>query len=292
MKLSLHRSWLILGAALAIGGLAAFGVNRYIVRQVQEVEARGKAVKTVRIVVPKEDLQKGSALEAPLVAVREVPQEWAQSNAVTPDQFARVEHQKLAYGVRRGEMILWSMLEGQRAPTFSSRLAKGRRAITVPVDEVNSISGMLEPGDRIDLMTSIRRDNQTYMFPLLQNVTILATGSRAIPEGDAKDGRRTYATITLETSPEDAQRVLAAREVGKLAALLRSPGDNASASGARRDAMALLGIGGLPRQGESDAVPVLYGGRNSAGHELNPGRLPAAVPVAPVAPVASAKPSP
>jgi pilus assembly protein CpaB len=263
MKLSINRSWLILGIALGLGGLAAFGVNRYITRQVQDIEARGKSHTTVRVLVPKQDLPKGAVLTAKVVAARDIPAEWAHSNALTPDQFERVENKKLAYRAARGEMLLWSLLEEQRAPSFSSRLPAGHRAITVPVDEVNSISGMLEPGDRIDLMASVKKDSRVFMFPLLQNVTVLATGSRVVVEADGKEGRRTFTTITLDASPDEAQRVLAAREVGKLAALLRAPGDTATKGGPRRDAMALLGIANEHSM-EPGGVPVLYGGHGSA----------------------------
>lgn len=261
MKFSVNRSWVILVVALTLGAMAAYGVNRYIKRQVEDIEARDKGKRTVRVLVPSEDLVKGTPLTTKIVAVREIPAAWSHSNAVTPEQFDRVENQKLAYPAVRGEMILWSMLEGERTPSFSSRLAVGRRAITVPVDEVNSISGMVEPGDRIDLMVSVRRDNKAYMFPLLQNVPILATGSQAVPESAGKDGKRTFTTITLEASPGEAQRVLAAREVGKLAAVLRAPGDSTTNSSARRDAMALLGIGDASRVTPDSAVPVLYGGQ-------------------------------
>lgn len=284
MKFAINRSWLILGTALVIGGLAAFGVNRYIQRQVEDIEARAKATKTVRVVVPKEDLPKGAVIEAGMVAMREVPAEWAHSNAISPDQFDRIEKQTLAYPAARGEMLLWSQLEGQRAPTFSSRLPTGRRAITVPVDEVNSISGMVEPGDRIDLVVTARRDSKVFMFPLLQNVLVLATGTHAATDGSDKEGKqRTFTTITLEASPEDAQKVLAAREVGKLAALLRAPGDAVRTSSERRDAMAMLGIG--PDTRLDSTVPVLYGGGNAASlSAAAPLRAPAAPAAAPAAP--------
>jgi pilus assembly protein CpaB len=269
MRLALHRQGLILAFALAMGGLAAFGVQRYIQRHVDDIEARNKPQRGVRVLVPKQDLPRGTPLTPQVVAVREVPAEWAHSNAVTPEQFDRVENQRLAYPAAGGEMILWSLLEGHRAPSFSSRLAPGRRAITVPVDEVNSISGMLEPGDRIDLVASVRRDNRAFMFALLQNVAVLATGAKAVPDGEAKDGRRNYTTITLEASPEEAQRVLAARELGKLAAVLRAPGDSATPVALRRDAMALLGLAEQPHVVVDSAVPVLYGNRaaTNAGRE-------------------------
>ena len=263
MKLAINRSWLILILALGLGVLAAFGVNRYITRQVEDIESRGRATKTVKVLVPKADLIKGTVLTSKLVAVREVPAEWAHSNAMVPAQFERIENQKLAYSANAGEMLLWSMLEGQRAPSFSSRLPAGRRAITVPVDDVNSISGMLEPGDRIDLMASVKKDARTMMFPLLQNVVVLATGTRAAMEGEAKEGgKRTYTTITLDASPAEAQQVLAAREVGKLAALLRAPGDNVAGTNTRKDAMSLLGFSDKLVATETGSVPVLYGGQS------------------------------
>lgn len=259
MKAALSRSTLILAIALVMGGLAAFAIHRYIERRVEDVEARGKPARTLRILVPKEDLAKGAALSTKVVAVREIPFEWAHSNAITPEQFERVENQKLAYPALRGESLLWSLLEGQRAPSFSSRLIAGRRAITVPVDDVNSISGMIEPGDRIDLMASVRKDSRAFLFPVLQNVAVLATGARSVVDSDT--GRRSYTTLTLEASPDDAQRVLAAREVGKLAPVLRAPGDAATRSAAQREALALLGLADAARWPGDSAVPVLYGNR-------------------------------
>jgi pilus assembly protein CpaB len=274
MKFSVNRSALILFVALAMGGAAAFGVNRYIQRQVQDIEERGKLHKTVKVIVPRSDMPKGAVIAPDTVAVREIPEEWVHSNAITPDQFDRVAHQKLAYPALRGETILWSLLEGQRAPSFSSRLASGHRAITVPVDEVNSISGMIEPGDRIDLMAWVRKDNKTFMFPLLQNALILATGSRTVVDADDKGGRRTYTTITLDATPGEAQRVLAARELGKIAALLRAPGDVAKNSDAQMDANTLLGLNEeRPLTGLAH-VPVLYGGHGTSGAQA-PLRPPA-----------------
>jgi pilus assembly protein CpaB len=257
----LGRSTLILGLALAMGALAAVAIHRTLERTVQDIEARGKT-KTLRVLVPKQDLAKGTALTTQVVAVREMPAEWVHSNAITPEQFDRIEHQKLAYPAARGEALLWSLLEGQRAPSFSSRLMAGRRAITVPVDEVNSISGMIEPGDRIDLLAAVRKDNRAFLFALLQDVVVLATGARAAIDGDGKDGRRSFTTITLEASGDDVQRVLAAREIGKLAAVLRAPGDRATRTTARRDAMALLGLPDAVPLPEDSAVPVLYGNRS------------------------------
>jgi pilus assembly protein CpaB len=255
------RNMVILALALAMGALAALAVHRYIERREQDLEALSKPARTLRVLVPKEDLARGTPLTATVVAVRDVPAEWSHSNAITPDQFDRIEHLRLTHPAVRGEALLWSQIEGQRAPSFSSRLPAGRRAITVPVDEMNSIAGMIEPGDRIDLLASVKKDQRSILFPLLQDVPVLATGARAAMDADGKESRRTYTTITLEAGADDAQRVLAARDVGRLAAVLRAPGDRARQPAARHDAMALLGLTDPAPSSRGPRVPVLYGNR-------------------------------
>ena len=128
-------------------------------------------------------------------------------------------------------------------PTFSARVGAGRRAVTVPVDEISSISGLVEPGDRIDIMVTLRRDNRQLAFVLMQSVPVLATGTKVEQGSDGRDGsRRTFTTITLDVNAEQARQVIAAREIGKITALLRAPGDRGAVSASRDDAAALLGL--------------------------------------------------
>lgn len=264
VKLKIQRSWLVFAVAGMLGIGAALLAMRYLDQRVAEIEAHGKQALR-KVVVAKQDLQKGAALTPETVAVREVPAEWAHSGAITPAQFDRAANAVLAYPAMKGEPILWAQLEGEKAPSFSARLTQGRRAITVPVDEVSSLSGMLQPGDLIDIVVNVRKDNRNITFALLQRVTVLAAGNRVTP-GPEADGTRTrsFTTVTLETTPEDAQRIIAAREVGKITALLRAPDDLSEISRSKRDAFALLGLSDQAIE-TNGGVPVIYGG---AGHKL------------------------
>lgn len=263
MAFRINKNWIVLVTALAVGGLAAFGAKNYLSQQVAELEEREKNKVMVEVVVAKVNLVKGARLSTENMATRAVPKEWAHSGAVTPDQFDRANGSVLAYSAAAGEALIWSQLEGQRTPTFSARLTAGRRAVTVPVDEISSLSGMVEPGDLIDIVVSVNKDKQHFTFTLLQSVTVLATGTKASQQEKNADGRaRTFSTITLDTSPEDAKRVIAAREVGRVTALLRAPQDTSAVSGQRTDAQALLGLGSeVPVVVGVSAVPVIYGGK-------------------------------
>ncbi len=260
MAYKINKNWIVLIAALGVGALAAIGAKNYLSNQMAEIEAREKNKAMVQLVVAKADMEKGSVISPENVAVRKVPKEWAHSGAITPEQFGRAEGSVLAYPASAGEPVIWSQLEGQRMPTFSARLAQGRRAVTVPVDEISSLSGMVEPGDLIDMVVSVKKDNRNFTFTLLQSVTVLATGTKASQDDNDPDGRgRQFTTITLDTTPEDAKRVIAAREVGRVTALLRAPNDASGVSRDRSDALALLGLsGGTSSTGSS--VPVIYGG--------------------------------
>lgn len=289
MTYRLNKNWVVLLTALLVGGLAAYGAKNYLALQMAEIEARERNKATVQVVVAKTGLPRGSVISSETVAVRAVPKEWAHSGSITPDQFSRAEGSALAHPAGPGEPILWAQLVGQRAPTFSARLSNGQRAVTVPVDEISSLSGMVEPGDRIDVVVSARHGKRSYTFTLLQNVPVLATGTRVSHEERDPEGRaRSFSTITLDATPEDAKRIIAARELGRVTALLRAPGDLADISVQRTEAHSLLGFPADAANGIS-TVPVIYGGgpitvgqyMNSRDERTNAGADPPAVRTTP-----------
>lgn len=275
MKLSLSRlaavrpdkTWLTLGAALLIGLVTAFVARDYLRRQIAALEA-GAARKSTALLVAKNDLAAGDVLSVDSVAVRQIPRDYAHSNAITPDDFERIEGQSVERALKSGDTLLWSLMQTRKAPTFSSRIEVGRRAITVQVDEINSISGLLEPGDAIDLMLTLEHNGKKTTFALLQNVAVMATGQRVAD--DPKSGeRRQYSTVTLDTTREQAQSLIIAREAGKITALLRNPKDSQVLAGDSAAMAALLGQAGDVHNLTDAAgaagrtVPVLYGGRQT-----------------------------
>lgn len=286
----INKTWVVLGAALAIGLLAAVATRSFLSSRVAEIEARN-VHQTLSVVVAKADLAQNTILSSDNAAVRKIPVEYAHSGAVLPGDFERIAGNAIAFPVKAGEMIMWSQMAGKRVPTFSARLAAGRRAITVVVDEINSISGMLEPGDLIDLMLTIEQNGRKVVLPLLQSMQVMATGQRSVD--DAKNGEAAqFATVTLDTTPAQARNLIIARESGKLTALLRNPADKAAPGQQDYDLSLLFDArpDSLPLP-QRRGIPVLYGG---SGMPAPPDALrlqghrsgtdpPVAMPPAPVA---------
>lgn len=265
------RTFWVLLIALVTGVAAALLARQYLTAQVEHIESRSR-VPTVTLLVAKSDLPVGARLTNQTVAVRPVPQDHAHSAAIRPEQFDRIDGQPLQHPLKAGDAVLWSSLETPKPATFSARVAPGRRAITIPVDDINAMAGMLEPGDAIDLLLALDLHGRKHTITLLNAVPVLATGQKATeavapgtPGHQAE--RRLYTTVTLDTTPQQARNLVLARELGRLTALLRRPHDAPTGHPAPLDLAAWLAeqTPAAPKpMASTNEVPVLYGGRGPA----------------------------
>lgn len=223
----LNRNWLMLGGAIALGIVATFLSHKLLQDHMKEIDARARAAnKAIQVVVPKQDLPRGAQIQPGMFATRDIPAKFVHASFIDPSHFGQYVGERLGAPLKAGEALLQVHLESNTA-VFSSTLANGNRALTTEVDEVNSISGLLRPSDRIDLMATARgtgKDQAETTFPLLSNVEVLATG-QLTRKAEGTNQARMYTTITLSVSPEDAERIVVAKNSGKLTAILRNPDD-------------------------------------------------------------------
>jgi pilus assembly protein CpaB len=251
---SRHRNAVLFGCALAFGILAAVGTRGYISQQLALEKDRLKPKQRMtQVVVAKRDLGRGDVASADTMATRQVPVDYLSATAITPERFEQYAGARLTTAMRAGEPLLSGALEGVDVSTFSAKVRDGIRAVTVTVDEVNSISGMLQPGDRIDLLLSIRMPGvaaagplaQEVTRPLMQDLRVLATGRRVRP-GQDESAAPGFTAITVEVDPNQAQKLVVAQRIGKLTAMLRNPRDRGRVESRSMDIYGLLGITPAP----------------------------------------------
>lgn len=254
------RSITILAFAGAAGLAAAWAARQHIQGHVERLEAQARTPLVARVVAAY-DLPAGTRLENEHLASREFPASLVPSASVEPGQHTHLVGMMLRTALRAGDLVL--PVHGRRTETatFSSQLGEGRRAITMPVDAISSVSGLLQPGDLIDLYVSFDYQRRRITAPLLQGVLVLATGSQTLASADSASVPTTgFSTVTLDTSPEDAVKLVAARQSGTLTAVLRHPGDdNPTRKAVRGDLASLLGVANPPAQRSTTRAPVLYG---------------------------------
>jgi pilus assembly protein CpaB len=229
VSLGSNKNWVMLGAAIVVGVGAMYAANAYIGYRISSFEeAQKRGMELVKVVVAREDIPRGARVGAEGFALREIPRAYVHKDAVMPESFGNAEGQRMNFPLDRGKALLWAHLESGQTPTFSGKLAPGKRAITFPVNDVNSISGMLQPGDRIDLVVSLNQKGSNVTFPLLQDVKVLATGTQVSTIDDPATNlptQRRFTTVTLQVDPGDANRIILAQDAGKLTAVLRNPDD-------------------------------------------------------------------
>lgn len=222
---------LMVTGALGAGSAAAYLANGYIDRTVRQRRAEIDAqYAPAKVVVANADLRPGTLLSGETVAVREVPRAFLHSDAIPADAWSGVAGRVLSHAIRSGEPVLLSHLAQDAAAGFSSQLDAGMRALTFPVDDESSISGMLAPGDRIDIFFTTTSNNESVTLPLLTNVPVIATGVRTRTNAGYLEARRdaaSYSTVTVSVSPEDAGRIAHAQDAGKITVTLRQPQDDA-----------------------------------------------------------------
>jgi pilus assembly protein CpaB len=276
------RSLITLALALCAGLTAALSTRQYLQSRVRQIEDQARTP-MVRRVVAARDLPAGTRLGPDNLAVREFPASLASSTSLAPERFTELSGAVLQSALRAGDLVLPLHAAQAQANPFSSRLGKGRRAMTIPVDVINSVSGLLEPGDLIDLYVSFDYRRKRITAPLLQGVLVLATGANARPaagQGPAVSG--SYSSVTLDVSPEDAIKLVAARQGGTLTALLRHPADEvATKKAVRGDLAGLLGVA-APALPTRKTIPVIYGDRGARrlpGLKTEPGATPGTPPL-------------
>lgn len=212
--------------SLLLGGVAVFYSKHYIEERIAYY--RGQLEKTepmARVIVPARRLLRGEILQRADLLIREIPAQYVDSNSIPQEKLGTAIGQQIDFDIDRGAALLWAHLEGGLSPTFSGKVLEGQRALTVRVDEINSISGFLQPTDRVDLLLTYGRSGTETIKPLIERLEVIATGTQTMVDKNGSSGRRQFTTITVQVTPEQAQQLTLAQEVGKLTATLRHPDD-------------------------------------------------------------------
>jgi pilus assembly protein CpaB len=116
-----------------------------------------------------------------------------------------------------GELVLASKVSGNGGrATLSTMIDKGMRAVTVGVNDIKGVAGFIQVSDRVDVLLT-REHLQTVV--LLQNVKVLGIDQQS---DDKKDKPVVAKAVTLEVSPEDAQKLTLGSSIGSLSLALRN----------------------------------------------------------------------
>lgn len=230
--------WISVGAAL----FAVMLVYSYIQKKSKEV-TKAFGVRT-SVVVATGDINEMETVQESMVELQQVPESFVQPGYAK--QIEDVVGLVTLSPINKGEQVLRNKVIKPGPETgLSLQIAPGKRALSLPVDEVRGVSRLLKPGDRVDIITALDMgegmSKKKYIKTILQDVVILASGMNIVNElpriyeevgdqGYVKNLRteNKFSTITVEVSPREVQNLvyILSTNPGSLFFSLRHPSDN------------------------------------------------------------------
>lgn len=179
-------------------------------------------VASTRVVVASADIQLGSRLNSQMLKTVDWPAGSIPHGAMTKAE--ELEDRVVKTSVLRGEPIL----EAKLAPLgtkggLSAVIPEGKRAMTVRVNDVIGVAGFALPGNHVDIVVNTQleggRGDRQISKIVLENILVLAVAQEANRD---ETKPRVVNAVTLELTPEQAEKLDLARSVGTLSLVLRN----------------------------------------------------------------------
>jgi pilus assembly protein CpaB len=216
-----RRYTMVFYVAILVAALATYGVYRAI----ETTKERNRVV-TAQVVVAAQDIPEGQAIDKIALTTGQWPVQTLPAGAFS--SVDSVVGRVTRVNVFQGEPIV----PGRLAPVGTTggleiKIAPGKRAMSVKINDVAGISGLIQPNSRVDVLVNIKDDRnqkeQQVAKLFMENMRVLSVGQQVTRGDDGKPINAT--TATLEVTPEEAERLAIAMGQGSIALVLRGYGD-------------------------------------------------------------------
>jgi pilus assembly protein CpaB len=152
---------------------------------------------------------------------------WPRSSRVagSADSAEALNGRVTSQAITAGEPILEQRLTASGVrPGLSAIISPGRRAMTVKVNEVIGVAGFALPGSYVDILVTLNHNGEPPISRIvLERIPVLAVAQEHTVKDESKP--KVVSAVTLEVTPEQAERLDLARSVGALSMVLRNQTD-------------------------------------------------------------------
>lgn len=216
---------------------------------------------TNQVAVAAADIDIGTRLTREMVRITEWPATSVPQGAFPASD--KLLDRVVRTGIQRGEPLLESKLAplGSKGG-LSAIVADGKRAITVRVNDVVGVAGFALPGNYVDILVNTQSDDKEKTHNqdarvskiVLEHILVLAVAQEA---GRDETKPKVVNAVTLEVSPEDAEKLDLARNVGTLALVLRNQVDPRASATTGATKATLLKTEGTAAEPQASVKPVV-----------------------------------
>jgi pilus assembly protein CpaB len=216
------KAILPIALSLAIAATGTFLLYQWAQKQTAAKEVVMVDVEAVPVAVASVDLPWGTKITAEMVKMTPFLKE-----SLPPGYFKTADALKdrvLIATLKQGDPIVTHRLAPVdiRTGGVPAVLKPGKRALAVKGDKVIGISGFINPGNRVDILVTMRdprrKIDRTKM--ILQDILVLATGTQI--QQNEKGDPAPVDVYTLEVTPQEAEKLALSAAEGKLQFALRN----------------------------------------------------------------------
>jgi len=186
---------------------------------------------TLPVAVAKTDLSWGTSIHKDMINMVPYLKESLPSGFFS--DLSALEGRVLMYPAKVNEPIFESKLapisvtEGGIAVVLKPNM----RAMSVKVNKVIGISGFIQPGNRVDVLVTTKRVGKSSASlsitkTVLENILVLASGSKIDNDNGSKQKSKGVDVITLEVTPEEGEKLALASTKGQIQLALRNFADH------------------------------------------------------------------
>jgi len=153
-----------------------------------------------------------------------------QEMGMLQQQIKALESQQIAV-LQKQQQEKQEEARGASGVSLAIRTPPGKRALSVNIDSLSAVGGLINPGDYVDILghlaipkstsSTIKKTDEITAI-VFQNIQVLAVGASLSPAGDYSQQQQARAlTVTLAVDPEEAGLITFAQKNGSLQLVLR-----------------------------------------------------------------------
>ena len=191
---------------------------------------------TVEVVVAADDIPARTRISADMLATEVVPMQFVQPGAIftVEDVVGKIS----LVPIKKGSQILSDLVVSpDLLGGLSAVLERGTRAVTIRVDAVRGVGGMIQPGDFVDVFAVLpdqQNPERSWVVVPFQNLQVAAVGGRLRLTTAAElqqqgtitpEAAGAIGTITLMVDPQTARDLVALNQAAITILSLRPVGD-------------------------------------------------------------------
>ena len=226
-------------AAVTFGLIAAVSVKQYL------LSAQTFKSNLNDVVVAKVDIPVGSRIIAEQLTVAQFPADVTPEGALSKIDDKLIGRVVVASISPRDPVTEVKLAPIGAAGGLSSMIPEGYRAMTVAVNDVVGVSGFIMPGTLVDIVVVITPPKSTGNEEMiskivLQNIKVLASGQNIDKPKNDREADRAIKAVTLQVTPEQAEKLALASSEGKLQLVMRNSVDQADEQTAGANKRTLL----------------------------------------------------